>query len=353
MYDNPLEEAGRQAQICNACRYCEGYCAVFPAMHAQRAFVEADLVQLANLCHNCQNCYSACQYTAPHEFELNLPGVLAELRQESWEEAAFPAVLGKAFHRSGTLLALALIVGFGLLFFFARNLSGDGEGFYAVMSHNAMVAIFLPAFILPLLAIGVSLRRYWKRIGGLPIKLVHLKDACGSVATMRNLAGGHGEGCNFQDEDRFSHARRMMHQAVMYGFLLCFAATSVATIMHYVFSMPAPYGLFSLPKLFGVSGGILLCLGTLGLLRLKMMGRPELQAPGVRAGELGFILLLFVVSASGLLLYALGKTPALELLLAFHLGAVLTLFVLTPYSKMAHGFYRLAALVRDAQRKSG
>ena len=24
-------EVGRQMQICNACRYCEGFCAVFPA----------------------------------------------------------------------------------------------------------------------------------------------------------------------------------------------------------------------------------------------------------------------------------------------------------------------------------
>ena len=40
-------------------------------------------------------------------------------------------------------------------------------------------------------------------------------------------------------------------------------------------------------------------------------------------------------------------------LLALHLGAVLTLFLLTPYSKMAHGFYRMAALVRDAQSREG
>ena len=33
--ENPLsaiEEAARQVNICNACRYCEGYCAVFPAI---------------------------------------------------------------------------------------------------------------------------------------------------------------------------------------------------------------------------------------------------------------------------------------------------------------------------------
>ena len=26
------EEARRQIEICNACRYCEGFCSVFPAM---------------------------------------------------------------------------------------------------------------------------------------------------------------------------------------------------------------------------------------------------------------------------------------------------------------------------------
>jgi citrate/tricarballylate utilization protein len=36
-------------------------------------------------------------------------------------------------------------------------------------------------------------------------------------------------------------------------------------------------------------------------------------------------------------------------LLAVHLGVVLAFFLLAPYSKMVHGFYRLAALVRDAQ----
>ena len=90
---NPLsaiEEAARQVNICNACRYCEGYCSVFPAITSARAFAEADIVQLANLCHNCRGCFYACQYAPPHEFGLNLPKALAEVRQESWEDFAFP-----------------------------------------------------------------------------------------------------------------------------------------------------------------------------------------------------------------------------------------------------------------------
>ena len=54
---------------------------------------------------------------------------------------------------------------------------------------------------------------------------------------------------------------------------------------------------------------------------------------------------------SGLVLYALGSTALMPALLALHLGSVLAFFLLTPYSKMAHGFYRLAALVREAARQ--
>ena len=33
-----LSESRRQLEICNACRYCESYCAVFPAMSLRRTF---------------------------------------------------------------------------------------------------------------------------------------------------------------------------------------------------------------------------------------------------------------------------------------------------------------------------
>ena len=64
----------RQAEICNACRYCEGYCSVFPgAAPAKRVFSTATSPSFANLCHNCRGCYYACQYSEPHEFAINLP----------------------------------------------------------------------------------------------------------------------------------------------------------------------------------------------------------------------------------------------------------------------------------------
>jgi len=82
---------------------------------------------------------------------------------------------------------------------------------------------------------------------------------------------------------------------------------------------------------------------------LKLRADRNLGDPGAWSGDMGFILLLGFVGFSGLLLYVLGSTTAMPTLLALHLGAVLTFFLLTPFTKMAHGFYRLAALIRDAQ----
>lgn len=348
-----LEEAARQVEICNACRYCEGYCAVFPAMFKERTFASGDLTQLANLCHNCRGCYYACQYTEPHEFALNLPAALAEARHESWERFAWPAAPARLFQRSGVALALALVLGIALLFWAAAALTpASGEGFYAVLAHGTMVAIFLPAFVLPLLAIGVGLNRYWSEVGGSRVTLAQLTDAVRSAATMRNLAGGQGQGCNFEDEDRFTNARRHAHQAVMWGFLLCFASTSSGTVMHYLFDLQAPYAWYALPKLLGVPGGLLLTVGAAGLIWLKTKADPTLGAPSAWGAEMAFVLLLGLTGLTGLLLYAATGTGAVPALLAIHLGAVLVLFLSTPYSKMAHGFYRMAALVRDAQIKA-
>ena len=352
MQPDLLQEARRQAEICNACRYCEGYCSVFPALHAERGFTDGDLTQLANLCHNCRGCYYACQYTTPHEFALNLPAALAEVRQNSWQAHAWPRGFARLFERAGVAMMALLVLGFAGLFALSQMLRPEsGQGFYAYMSHSLMVAIFVPAFLLPLCAIAVSLHAYWRTVGGGAVTLSALVQALQSAGQMRNLKGGHGDGCNFEEEDRFSHARRHCHQAVLYGFLLCFAATGAATLMHYLFGLEAPYGPLSLPKLLGVPGGILLSCGAAGMVWLKLKADRSLGAAAHWGGEMAFVLLLFLVAASGLVLWAATGTAAVAVLLPLHLGAVLCFFLLTPYSKMAHGFYRMAALLRDALRK--
>ena len=101
-----LEEADRLMTVCNSCRYCEGLCAVFPAMEMRRAFSDGDLNYLANLCHSCGACYTDCQFSPPHEFNVNVPQTLAVARAESYAAYVWPRAFAGAFARNGLVISL-------------------------------------------------------------------------------------------------------------------------------------------------------------------------------------------------------------------------------------------------------
>lgn len=346
-------EARRQIEICNACRYCEGFCSVFPAMTRQKAFADGDITHLANLCHNCRGCYYSCQYTEPHEFALNLPAALAEVRVESWERLIWPRGLARLFQSHGVAMAAMLVLALaGFLWVMATLKPDSGDGFYAYLAHNVMVAIFLPAFLAPLVLIALSLRGYWHEVAGGTLRLSHVVAGLKDAARLRNLSGGQGQGCNFEKGDRYSDRRRLYHQLMMYGFLLCFASTSSATILHYAFGWQAPYPFWSPPKLLGVPGGLMMVVGSAGLGWLKLKADPALGAVRAWGGEMAFILLLGTVALTGLALYAATGTVIVGPMLALHLASVMTLFLLMPYSKMVHGFFRLTALIAEAGKAS-
>ena len=88
-------DVARMMQICNACRYCEGFCAVFPAMTHRLEFDKADVHYLANLCHNCGACLHACQYAPPHEFAVNVPQAMAKVRVQTYQDYAWPRAMGR------------------------------------------------------------------------------------------------------------------------------------------------------------------------------------------------------------------------------------------------------------------
>lgn len=353
-----IPDARRTMEICNACRYCEGYCPVFPAMERRREFSAADLTHLANLCHNCKGCWYACQYADPHEFGLNLPKTFSELRAESYAEFAWPSGAGRLFERGGLWVALAtalmlaaIMIGSALLVA-PEAMTGvhRGEGaFYAVIPHETMVLLGGVTFGWAVLAMIVGMVRYWRHCGAPRLRLSHIVTALSEAGTTRHL-GGAGDGCNDIDE-RFGMGRRHFHLATMWGFLLCFLATSLGTLMHYLLGWDAPYSWYSAPVVSGTIGGVLLSIGTAGLFGLKIMAD---QAPADRTRygmDFGFIALLFFAATTGLALLFFRHTSAMGWLLAIHIGVVLALFVTLPYGKFVHGLYRLMALARDASER--
>jgi citrate/tricarballylate utilization protein len=350
-------EANRLLTVCNACRYCESYCPVFPAMMERRSFVAADLDHLANLCHNCTACYHACQYKPPHPLEVNLPQTLAAVRNESYARHAWPDKLAGAFHNNGLVVSLLAVCVLSATLLLAFTLVGSptltsahlGPGaFYAVIPHALIVGVAGGTFLFSILAMGMSGARFWRSIGG-ESRIFFCRDAhfkaLAAAATLRHLDGGHGDGCNTVD-DAYSNARRYFHQVTMWGFLLCFAATCTATVYEVFLEIPSPFPLTSLPVLLGIVGGIGLIVGPLGLVYNKITMHPATQSM-TRSMDYTFLVLLLAISLSGFALMLMRETGGMGVLLAVHLAIVLTFFIAMPYSKFVHGVYRYLALLKN------
>jgi citrate/tricarballylate utilization protein len=353
-----LTETDRLMTVCNSCRYCEGLCAVFPAMEMRRAFSDGDLNYLANLCHSCGACYTDCQFSPPHEFDVNVPKTLAIARAESYAAYAWPGALSGLFARNGVVISViaalsvaAFILGFAKAGDMHAVHTGPGA-FYALMPHNAMAALFGAAFLYAILAIVMSMRAFWHDIGepiGMTTDAAALWQAIKDASSLRYLDGG-GVGC-FNKNDQPTDRRKIFHHLTFYGFLFCFAATCVGTLYHYLLAREAPYAWWDLPVVLGTLGGIGLLIGPLGLLVAKSQRDPALADQSRTGMDAAFILMLFTTALTGIALLLLRDTSAMGPLLALHLGVVFALFVSLPYSKFVHGIYRFVALVRYARER--
>ncbi len=356
-----LAEADRLMTVCNSCRYCEGLCAVFPAMEIRTVFNDGDLNYLANLCHSCGACFHDCQFSPPHEFLVNVPKTLSIVRAQSYRAYAWPQALAPMFDRNGLAISLALAFAVALFIggfvawhdprvLFAAH-TGPGA-FYKLMPHNTMVAIFGAAFGYAILALAMGCRAFWRDTGEPAATLKEPQSfwqAMKDAASLRYLDGG-GVGC-MNDDERPTDRRRFYHHLTFYGFMLCFASTSTATLYHYLLKLEAPYPWYDLPVVLGTLGGFGLLIGPVGLLIAKRTRDPEVADEPRLGMDAAFLVTLFLTGLTGLALLILRATPAMGVLLAVHLGVIFAFFLTMPYSKFVHGLYRFLALVRYAREK--
>jgi citrate/tricarballylate utilization protein len=220
------------------------------------------------------------------------------------------------------------------------------------MPHNAMAALFGAAFLYAIAALAMGVRAFWRDIGepiGMLVDPPSLWQAMKDAGQLRYLDGG-GVGCVNEDE-RPTDRRKIFHHFTFYGFLLCFAATCVATLYHYLIAREAPYPWWDLPVVLGTLGGIGLLIGPAGLLKEKWKRDPALVDEKRSGMDVAFIAMLFLTSLTGMALLLLRDTAAMGPLLALHLGVVFSLFVTMPYGKFVHGIYRYVALVRYARER--
>jgi citrate/tricarballylate utilization protein len=353
-------EAQRQFTICNSCRYCEGYCAVFPAIERRELFTEGDLGYLANLCHDCRACYQACMYTEPHEFAMNIPQLMAEARPATYKRYARPKLLAALFDGGVWTLLLFTLISIAALFGVyaitsTSSLFGSTDGsdsFYRVVDERVMAfpALALSALIVVLCVNGLVA---FVRDRGEPRRALLVPQlwlrAIQEAASLRWL-GARGNDCYYPDLDRPSPTRRITHHVLAYGFLITFASTVSAAFAQYVLGERPPYDWISVPVILGTVGGIAVSAASIAFMVLR---RREASQVTVKEGEsmdLSFLVALLLVSLTGIALLATQKAAGvIHAVLLGHLATVLAFFILLPYSKMMHAVYRFGALLRNAQ----
>jgi citrate/tricarballylate utilization protein len=353
--DELFTEAERQLNICNSCRYCEGYCPVWPALELRADLSQGDMIHLANLCHDCRDCYTACMYTPPHEFAVNPPKVFTEIREATYDAYAWPRAVPRPLRGMTAAVVSAVVTGLVLLGLSA--LTEGGAAFsaaasgspYALLPYWWMLAVGgLPA-LWSVVILASAVVRYWRDTHG-PLRDLGSARLWGralsAAARLRHMRGGGEEECAYPGEEPTA-LRRRFHSLTFYGFLLCLLSTISAGVEQDFLSIDPPYPPLSVPVALGFLGGIGMIVGCAGLLVLQRHSAPEQSTPTMRHADRGLLGALLVLAVTGMLTLLLRNTPVFGGILLIHLASIVVCFTVAPYTKFVHWVYRLLAIYQD------
>jgi citrate/tricarballylate utilization protein len=351
-----MVEATRQLSICNACRYCEGLCAVFPALERRTLFEIGDVSQLANLCHDCRACFDSCMYTAPHEFNVNIPKLLSSVRVIDYKRYVWPPKVPKFFSGwlgvfSGAIVSILLVFLVAISHVGVAGLITKDSGPlspYLLISSNVLRILLLIPSLFSVIVMTAAGRKYWQEVGGTPggLSLKIVGQSIWYAATLRYLGGG-GAGCYYPDDEKPRESRRALHMLVAYGFGFCFVSTTAAAISQDIVGIQPPYPWISVPVITGVIGGIGLVVGCMGLLLLKARSSQVTSVAEMTIKDYGLLIALEFLALSGLATLLTRSTSAFGIVFLIHLSSIVLAFGVAPYSKFVHVVFRFFALLRD------
>lgn len=359
-YDALIKEAGRQMTVCNACRYCEGFCPVWDVIEYRREFSKGDIEYMANLCHDCGQCFDVCPFTPPNEFSIDIPTILSEVRTHTYEEYATPAVASVLFDKRVRFSLILLGLSFsGLLvaYFLMGNptrildsFSGKGS-FYEIFPNiflDAAGTILALFFIVAWLASGLMFLKSSRNRDRVRIRdLVH---AAYDVLGEKWFKGG-GAGCNYPErEERGSYRKFASHALVMYGFLLDLLATVSAFVEQDFLGIYPPYPVISVPVVSGLAGGLVIIAGVILFLYYDSKGGNP-RGKKMEGLDRIFLVTLLMTAVTGITLFTVRSTTFMGILLLIHLSFVGMLFISAPYGKFIHLVYRYLSIARYYQEK--
>jgi len=290
-------------------------------------------------CRACNHCTLTCPAGA-------MPGqVMAAIRQMAVEHFA----PGEGLARVGRSWRLTLCVAVGVALFLllvvglkSQSPTLDHVYYASLFSHSVLNAVFGTAALVALGVLGVGVSRAWAAFSGSPMWKADffslgraLLWSCGASLAGRGTVGDCGE----------PERRTWTHLAIVYGFgglFVVAGAVAIQLARGGVYPLDALHPL----KVVGNVCGLALIAGSAAFawphLRSLWRGEPPScfhATPSVS---------LLLVAATGLLteVFRYLDLPLLAYPAYFvHLIAVLTTFVILPYSKLAHAAYHTVAAV--------
>jgi citrate/tricarballylate utilization protein len=349
--DDLFIEAERQLNVCNSCRYCEGYCPVWPTLETPGELTSGKLLHLSNLCHDCGDCLTACMYTAPHEFDLNPPALFSAVRLQTYRDYSWPRRPGWSRGVRGVaalaFVVIVVVLALAVLLHGDASATPNAESPYRLIPHWVLVGVVSAPVVWGAVVAVIAACRYWRDVHG-PLRelarpvtwLLALADG----ARLRYMRGGGAE-CTYPEEEP-SGRRRAYHTWLVGGLFLCLLSTTAAFIQEEFAGWPPPYPFFSVPPLAGTLGGIAMIAGSAGLLAEKRESPRDRSAPGMRRADYLLLSALLGLAVTGLLTLVLRSTPLFLVILVIHLVCVLTCFAVAPYTKFMHFVYRLLSIYK-------
>ena len=344
-----IEGGGDSLKKCYQCSTCTVVCNVTPDDHPfprkEMVWAQWGLKEKFKgnpdvwLCHQCNDCTAHCPRGAK-------PGeVLGAIRKQTIKQYSSPAFLVNLVGNKALawLIFLLPAVLLGVIF------SADGAFFpneeeikFSFFAPTLTIqAVFVPALTFGFIVGIMGLMKFWtdmKKSAG-----VSFGDLGGSIsATVKEILGhSKFKSCGVS-KDRFTS-----HFLVFYSFVLLGIATAFGVLYIDFLHMESPFrfGYGTPVKIFGLIGAVGLLLGVIFMISNRFKNA-EKSGIGSYFDWL-LITIIGVIMASGILSWLTrlaGIANVAYTVYFIHLVFVLSLFLYLPYSKLAHMFYRSAAM---------
>jgi len=345
-----IASGGESLKKCYQCATCSVVCNVTPD---KKPFPRKEMIWaqwglkekfIGNpdiwLCHQCNDCTVYCPRGAK-------PGeVLGAIRKQAIQQYSVPDFMVRFVNNRRSVVFLFLIP--AVVFLIILSITGtlripEGEIVFSEFFPLYIIDILFSAALIFSIAVGVlGVRRFW-----LDMKQAYGCPSC-SIANLKNSIIGaikdilsHGKFKNcIVNKDRY-----LAHLLVFYSFIALAITTGLAAFYLYILGIESPYPLLTPVKLIGNIGAIGLLVGItlVTINRVKNRGRVGIGS----YFDWLLIFIIYMIVCTGILseITRLADVPGLAYpIYFFHLVFVFSLFLYLPYSKLAHLFYRTAAI---------